>query len=338
MLGTLPGALVALLAHCGWLDEQVALALFVPSFVGLNAMHMAATWSRVYLAPGFAAERPIERVAVPFALGAFALTYEALGGAVVLFGVQYYLSLHHGAMQNYGMLRASRRARGIEVGALGARLDQAACLLPLIAALTYRAREVCAEYDAAPIAVPPAELVVALTAAAALAVAAFVARDAADLVRGAPVDALGTAVVLVLTGTWVALLVAVEHPAIPFFALASGHYVQYLWAVGRAERARPHALGLIPERLRAHVHPGRSRLGHLVFLATLGALGISATTLIVLALRATASALALRPDGAMPLAPWGAAMLAVNVHHYWLDHRIWRSAPRAAGARGRGEG
>ena len=35
-----------------------------------------------------------------------------------------------------------------------------------------------------------------------------------------------------------------------------------------------------------------------------------------------------RPETALDLAPWAAAMLGVNLEHYWLDHRIWRSPKR----------
>jgi len=324
-VGSMPGAALAFFAAYGWLDERLALALFVPSFVGLNAMHMAATWSRVYLAPGFARERPIERIVVPFGLAAVALGIEAIGGAIALFGLQYYLSAHHAAMQNYGLVRATQRASGRRLGAGAVRLDQAACLLPLLAALAYRAREVSSEYDAAPLVAPPAALVTVLGVLGAAAVVALAAREAAAQLRGERVDLLGPAIVLLVTGTWVALIVAIEHPALPFFALASGHYVQYLWTVARAERPRAAALGALPEWLRARVHPSRSTLGHLAFLAALGATGIVGVTLVAMAARAVAAALDLRPGDAMPLAPWGAAMLAVNLHHYWLDHRIWRS-------------
>ena len=46
------------------------------------------------------------------------------------------------------------------------------------------------------------------------------------------------------------------------------------------------------------------------------------------------------PRDALDIAPWAAAMIGVNLEHYWLDHRIWRTRKhiestvpaRAAGA------
>ena len=328
VVGTLPGAALASLAAWGWLDEQTTLALFVPSYVGLNAMHMAGTWSRASLTPGLARSRPIATVVIPCALAAAALVLEALGFAVALLGLQYYLSIHHGAMQHYGFVRASQRASGRTSGRWAVRADQAACVLPLMAALTHRARAVSAVYDGAPIPRPPEWLVEGLAAAAVLSVAAFVVRELAAWARGERVEPLGPAVALVATGTWTALIVAVEHPALPFFALASGHYLQYLWAVDRIARPRPEAYGVLPPALRLRVHPAHSTRGHLVFLAALGGLGIAGVTVLAFAVRALATALELRPADAMDLPPWGAAMIAVNLHHYWLDHTIWRTPPR----------
>lgn len=330
VLGALPGAGLATAAALGWLRADVALLLFVPSFVALNAMHMAATWSRTYLTRDFASERPIERIVVPTALVVAALFLEALGGAIALFGLQYYLSLHHAAMQNYGLLRATQRGPRPVPGALASRTAQAACVLPLMAALAYRAREICGTYDEAPLATPPATLVAALAAGAVVATIAFALQELAARSRGEAIDPLGVAIVLGLTWLWVALIVLVAHPALPLFAIASGHYVQYLWVAGRAERARSSGLDRVPSVLREWIHPGRSTAGHLAFLAALGASGIAILTLVAIAVRGIADATGLRPAAAMELPPWGAAMLAVNLHHYWLDHRIWRSAPARA--------
>ena len=46
-------------------------------------------------------------------------------------------------------------------------------------------------------------------------------------------------------------------------------------------------------------------------------------------LRTLATSMQLRPESALDLAPWAAAMLGINLEHYWLDHRIWRT-PRPA--------
>jgi len=45
-------------------------------------------------------------------------------------------------------------------------------------------------------------------------------------------------------------------------------------------------------------------------------------------LRALATAMALRPQNALDMPPWAAAMIGVNFEHYWLDHRIWRTRKR----------
>jgi hypothetical protein len=59
-------------------------------------------------------------------------------------------------------------------------------------------------------------------------------------------------------------------------------------------------------------------------------------TFVTVGLRAAAASMAWRPAGALDLEPWAAAMIGVNLEHYWLDHRIWRGSqqvePRAAPA------
>src|SRR5262249_54278727 len=100
---SVPGAALAVAWAAGAIPEAVGTWLFAISFVGLNLMHMGATWTRVYVRPGWR-QRPLERLAVPVALAAFALCYEAVGGGAVLLAAQYFLSFHHAIMQNYGLL------------------------------------------------------------------------------------------------------------------------------------------------------------------------------------------------------------------------------------------
>jgi hypothetical protein len=52
-------------------------------------------------------------------------------------------------------------------------------------------------------------------------------------------------------------------------------------------------------------------------------------TLLAMGARALADAQGWRPANALPIAPWAAAMIGVNLTHYWLDHRIWRAKPQA---------
>jgi hypothetical protein len=53
-------------------------------------------------------------------------------------------------------------------------------------------------------------------------------------------------------------------------------------------------------------------------------------TLVSAGFRAAAVGMQLRPESALDLAPWAAAMIGVNLEHYWLDHRIWRTRVAAA--------
>src|SRR6185369_11381765 len=96
---SVPGAALAT-AATAVIPEQVALAVFAVSFVGLNLMHMGATWARVYVRPSWRSH-PVERLAVPLSLATFALVYEAIGGGALLLALQYILSFHHALMQNY---------------------------------------------------------------------------------------------------------------------------------------------------------------------------------------------------------------------------------------------
>ncbi|MDI1449533.1 hypothetical protein [Polyangium sp. 6x1] len=327
----LPGVCLALAAGAGLVGEKAALYVFSLSFVGLNLAHMAATWSRVYLDPRGLRDAMFERVFVPALLVAFALGAEAVGYGAALLGAQYYLSLHHAMMQNYGLSRALQRRAGRSLSPLALRIDQAACLLLPLGALLYRARAVCHTYSTAPLLTPPLALVLAVSVAGALALCIHVTREILAFRRGEPVDPLGPAIVVSQSLFWSALPVLIEHPAIPLYALASGHYVQYLYFVWKFERSRP-GLGVVPAWLRARVAPP-SRLAYLVALTGLGGGVVVLLSLGSVAVRAAAEASGLRPADALPLPPWAAAMLGVNLAHYWLDHRIWRFRAAPSGER-----
>jgi hypothetical protein len=51
-------------------------------------------------------------------------------------------------------------------------------------------------------------------------------------------------------------------------------------------------------------------------------------TFVSTGLRAAATWMTLRPENALDIPPWAAAMIGVNFEHYWLDHRIWRTRKR----------
>lgn len=328
----LPGVLLALAAGAGLIGERTALLVFSLSFVGLNLAHMAATWSRVYLDPGGIRGAVFERAIVPCLLCIGAIGGEAVGYGIALLGLQYYLSLHHAMMQNYGLSRAIQRRSGRHISSRAARLDQAACLLLPLGALAWRARAVCHTYSTAPLAAPPLGLVIALCAAGVLALLGFILREVWAIRAGEPVDPLGPAIVVSGALQWSVLPFLLEHPAIPLYALASGHYIQYLYFVWRFERARP-GLSVLPSWLRARVAPP-SRFTYVAALVAFGGVIVVLLSLGAVAIRAAAEASGLRPPGVLPLPPWAAAMIGVNLAHYWLDHRIWRlrappSAPRA---------
>jgi hypothetical protein len=325
---SVPGAGLAAAAATGLVSETVALALFALSFVGLNLMHMGATWARVYVRPGWRSN-PMERVAIPVALVVFALSYEAVGGGALLLAAQYLLSFHHGLMQNYGLLRASQRRSGRRVDT---RLDLAACLLLPGAALLHRAGAVCDRYAGAPLPSVPMPIVHALAAAGTLALAAFAWREWSARRRGERVDPIGVGLLFGTNLLWSTLLVADPHPAMPLYAFASGHYAQYLYFVWTAEAREPLAAAptAAGPRLRAALRS--SRLHYLVLLLVLGGAVTLLLTFLSAGLRATAVWMQLRPESALDLAPWAAAMIGVNLEHYWLDHRIWRTSRAAVSA------
>lgn len=325
---SVPGAALATAATVA-IPEQAALALFAVSFVGLNLMHMGATWTRVYVRPSWRSH-PMERLAVPVSLVGFALVYEAVGGGALLLALQYFLSFHHALMQNYGILRASQRRTGRSVDP---RLDLAASLLLPGAALLYRAGAVCDRYAGAPLPSVPTALVHTMAMAGALALAAFAWREWRAHRRGEHVDPIGMGMIFGTNLLWSALLVGNPHPAMPLYALASGHYVQYIYFVWHAEAREPSPVSSAGIRVRLQT---ALRSSELRYIALLLAMGGAVTLLLTVAsegLRATATRMALRPENALDIPPWAAAMIGVNLEHYWLDHRIWRTRTRVGTAR-----
>ena len=320
----MPGFALATAATAGLVPERLALALFAISFVGLNLMHMGATWARVYVRPGWRAN-PAERLAVPVALAAFALAFEAIGGGALLLAAQYFLSFHHALMQNYGLLRASQRRSGRSVDP---RLDLAACLLLPGAALLYRAGAVCDRYSGAVLPSVPMPLVAAIGGVGVAALGAFAWREWQSHRRGDRVDPIGVGLLFGTNLMWSGVLVLNPHPAMPLYALASGHYAQYLYFVWHVEAREPAAASRLPFAERIQSSLRSSRLHYLVVLLGLAGAVTLLLTFVSTGLRAAAVWMDLRPAGALDLAPWAAAMLGVNLEHYWLDHRIWRVRPR----------
>lgn len=324
---SVPGAALATAATVV-IPEQIALALFAISFVGLNLMHMSATWARVYVRPSWRSH-PVERLVVPLSLAGFALVYEAVGGGAVLLAVQYVLSFHHALMQNYGLLRASQRRTGRSVDT---RLDLAACLLLPGAALLYRAGAVCDRYAGAPLPSVPTALVQTMAVAGALALAAFAVREWQSHRRGEHVDPIGVGILFGTNLLWSALLVGNPHPAMPLYALASGHYVQYIYFVWHAEAREPQAASSAGVRVRLQAALRSSRVHYVVLLLAMGGAVTVLLTLVSAGLRTVATWTMLRPETALAIPAWAAAMIGVNLEHYWLDHRIWRTRKHTAPA------
>jgi hypothetical protein len=287
LLGGLPGALLALLAATGAVSEKTALILFAPSFIILNLAHMSASWGHAYLdEPGWRGA-PVERVLIPALLVISSLLLETAGFAALLLAAQYWASLHHATMQNYGILRSTERGRG-------RRMDQLACVLFPLGALAYRARAICASYDGAVVPAPPAWLAPLLMIAGIVAMADFIRRHR---------DPFALTLVIGTNLLWSGLLLGIAHRALPLYALASGHYVQQLYFVWK----------------RRQFAPKISPLGYLAALTFAGGAVVSLLTLATLGARSWAGS-----STAIP--PWVAAMIGVNLSHYWLEHRIWRAS------------
>jgi len=321
---SVPGIALAAAVSAGWFPESLALGLFALSFVGLNLMHMGATWARVYVRPNWR-RRPVERLVVPVAVAVLAVVYEAVGGGALLLAAQYFLSFHHGLMQHYGLVRASQRRSGRDVDP---RLDMAACLLLPGAALLYRASAICDVYSGAPLPAPPLALIETMALAGAAALVAFLGREWRDWRRGERVDPIGIGILCGTNVMWSWVLVAVPHPALPLFAVASGHYVQYLYFVWHAEAREPAESGAtVGAWARSELRASRWR--YLIGLLAMGGAVTLLLTFVAAGVRGAAASLALRPETALAIPPWAAAMIGINLEHYWLDHRIWR-APRPA--------
>jgi hypothetical protein len=243
--------------------------------------------------------------------------------------VQYFLSFHHALMQNYGLVRASQRRSGRRIDA---RLDLAACLLLPGAALLYRAGMVCDTYSGALLPAAPLALVQVLGVAGVLALAAFARREWQSYRAGEHVDPIGIGLLFGTNLIWAGLLVGNPDPAMPLYALASGHYAQYLYFVWRVEARDPAAASgqWVGPRLQSEL-----RSSPLRYLIVLLAMGGAVTLLLTFAsagLRAGAVLMEWRPQGALDIAPWAAAMIGVNLEHYWLDHRIWRTRRQTVSA------
>jgi hypothetical protein len=287
-------------------------------------MHMGATWARVYVRPSWR-QRPLERLGVPVALAAFALCYEAVGGGAVLLAAQYFLSFHHAIMQSYGLVRASQRRSGREVDA---RLDLAACLLLPGAALLYRAAAVNDRFSGALLPSFPKVLIGAIAIAGVAALMGFASREWRAYRNGEHVDPIGLGIVFGPNLLWSAMLVGIAHPWAPLYALASGHYVQYLYFVWHTQKKDPAEGTLRPIGARMRHALRTSRLQYLAGLLAMAGTVALLLTFAASGLRAAAGAMVLRPEGALEIPPWAAAMIGINLEHYWLDHRIWRTSPR----------
>ena len=319
----LPGAALAVLWAIDVVPERLAVLAFAPSYIGLNLVHMAGTYTRAYLGREGFRHAPTERVAIPAALVLSSIVLDAAGATLTLLALQYYLSIHHGLMQTYGILRAGQRRAGRALSARALRLDQGACLLLPMGALVYRARAVCHTYEGLPLAAPPAWLAAALATAGALALVAFVARELRARLCGEAVDPLGVALVVSTNLVWSALLVAIDHPLLPLYAIASGHYAQQIYFVWRF-CASPDALARVPSALRAAVAPP-SRTGFVLALAVLGGGVLVVLTGLTVAAQAAFGAAGLREAGALAIPPWLSAMIGINLSHYWLESRVWRA-------------
>jgi hypothetical protein len=229
-------------------------------------------------------------------------------------------------MQNYGLVRASQRRTGRSVDA---RLDMAACLLLPGAALLYRAGMVCDRYSGALLPSVPIAFVEAMALAGVMALLAFGWREWRCHRSGEHVDPIGAGVFFGTNLLWSALLVGDPHPAVPLYAFASGHYVQYLYFVWNVEARETPATSGQPLRDGIQTAVRSSRLRYLVVLLSMGGAVTLLLTFASAGLRSAAMSMQLRPETALDLAPWAAAMIGINLEHYWLDHRIWR-APRPA--------
>jgi hypothetical protein len=318
---SVPGVALAAAAATGAVSEAVALGCFAISFVGLNLMHFGATWLRVYVRPGWRVH-PLERLAIPVTLATFAIFFEAVGGGALLLTAQYFLSFHHALMQNYGLLRVSHRRTGRRIDV---RLDLAACLLLPGAALLYRASTICDRYSGALLPALPMPFLELMGMLGVLALAAVAGREWRSYRRSEPVEPLTLGILFGTNLMWSAVLIGSPHPAIPIYAYASGHYAQYLFFVWQVERRDAPLTAEMPVRRRVLTQLRSSRPSYLLMLLLLGGSVALLLTFASVGARAAAEWLSIRPDDALAIPPWAAAIIGVNLEHYWLDSRIWRS-------------
>jgi hypothetical protein len=298
--------------------ESIALGLFAISFVGLNLMHMGATWTRVYVRPGWRIN-PRERLLVPAGLAAFALCFEAIGGGALLLALQYFLSFHHALMQNYGLARASQRRSGRDVTRASISLH-ARC----------RARHCCTEQA------PYAGSTRALGSR-------FRCRRSADRRRRVLARSARS------PGEWRAYRAGppstrsrwsfaartrcgppssweIQIPPSLLYALASGHYAQYIYCPRRGDALDGHW-----RRTRAGVRASMhrpSRHQNIARSSCRRSRCCSRSPPRACGRRRCRRACARRCAAITP----AAAMIGVNYEHYWLDRRIWRT-PRPASPR-----
>jgi hypothetical protein len=195
--------------------------------------------------------------------------------------------------------------------------------------LLYRAGMVCDRYSGALLPSVPTPLVETMAVMGGLALLAFGWREWRSHRSGERVDPIGVGVFFGTNLLWSALLVANPDPVIPLYALASGHYVQYLYFVWHVEARETPAVSGLPLRDGIQSAVRSSRLRYLVVLLAMGGAVTLLLTFVSAGLRGAAMSMHLRPDTALDLAPWAAAMIGINLEHYWLDHRIWRT-PRPA--------
>jgi hypothetical protein len=170
---------------------------------------------------------------------------------------------------------------------------------------------------------PPAWVGATLAMAGCVAIAMWVSREWSAHARGEHVDPLGVGVVLGTNVLWTWLLLGMRHPHLPLFALASQHYVQHLYFVWHFERRSPPEGTPLPRELRERAIPP-AKLGWLVWMAALGGSVVLLMTFCSMGLREMAALAGLSAAGTAAIPPWTAAMIGVNLSHYWLDHRIWR--------------
>src|SRR5262249_5453064 len=93
-------------------------------------------------------------------------------------------------------------------------------------------------------------------------------------------------------------------------------------------RERP-ATGITGHGARLRSALRSSRLQYLLVLLAFGGTVTLVLTFVSSGLRAAALSAGLRPESTLDIPAWAAAMIGVNLEHYWLDSRIWRTRRHA---------